>query len=217
MNFLLKPLFLTTLLCLTNNASSSDQITPVSSNTFASKSGAHLVLNAGLTYGGDTIYTVFYTNGDMAKIKGGGLYQVGVGGLYQFENQPFAIKLGTHFHYDLISGSNGGVYFYRFPIETLAYYTGIEKFRIGSGVRVVNSPEISITINSMKDTVTFENTTGMVAELGYQVAPRAWLNGRMVFEKYQGKSFTTGGVATSLAGTAAKSGSHIGVNFSYEL
>ena len=183
----------------------------------ATKPSGHLVLNGGLTYGGDTLYTVTYTNGDTTDIKGGGFYQIGVGGLYQFESQPFSIKLSAYLHYDVVTGRNGDVFFYRLPVETLAYYTGIAKLRIGGGIRMVNSPEISATINGATEKVSFENATGLIAEVGYQVAPRAWLNARAVSEKYQGKSLTSGGATTSLAGTATKSGSHLGVNFSYEL
>lgn len=213
MNFLLKLLLATTLF---SHAAAHAADQPVNQIP-ATKPGGHLVLNGGLTYGGDTLYTVTYTNGDTTNIKGGGFYQIGVGGLYQFASQPVAIKLSAYLHYDVVTGRNGDVFFYRLPVETLAYYTGIEKLRIGGGIRMVNSPEVSATINGNRETLAFENATGLIAEVGYQVAPRAWLNARAVTEKYQGQSLTSGGVTTSLAGTATQSGSHLGVNFSYEL
>lgn len=216
MNFLFKPLLAIPLAFLAMTACSASEQTTVSLNPNATKPGIHLVLNGGYTYGGDTVATVNFANGDASNLKGGALYQIGIGGLYQFESQPVALRLSANFHYDLVSTRNGGVFFYRFPIESLAYYTGIEKFRIGGGARVINSPEVSTTINGVTDRITYNNTTGIVAEVGYQLAPRAWLNFRLVSEKYQGKEQTANGITTSLAGMPARSGSHIGVNFSFE-
>ncbi len=174
--------------------------------------GLHIVVNGGMTYGGDTIATAVYTNGDTADLKGGALMQFGVGGLYQFETRPLALMLSANYHFDSISGSNGSISFNRFPIEVLAYYTGKERFRIGGGMRFINSPEYSGLTNN----ATFESTTGIVAEVGYQVAPQAWLNFRFVSEKYQLKTYTTYGTTYSGAGTSPYSGSHLGVNFTYE-
>ncbi len=177
----------------------------------------HLVLNGGLTYGGDTIYTAVYTNGSTSNIKGGSLLQFGIGGLYQFENDPIALMLSANYHFDTAIGSNGDVTFGRFPVEMLAYYTGKERFRIGGGVRIINSPETTATVNGFTEKMTFDNTTGLVGEIGYQLSPQAWLNFRFVSEKYQGKTFTNAsGTVLSMAGTAPYSGSHLGVNFSYE-
>lgn len=98
----------------------------------------------------------------------------------------------------------------------LAYYTGKERFRFGGGVRIVNSPETTATVNGFTETMTFNNTTGLVGEIGYGFIKHCWLNFRYVSEKYQGKTFTSGGTTISLAGTTPYNGSHLGVNFSYE-
>lgn len=216
MNFRPKSLLATALITLSAIAcaASEPSVTPV--NLFSTKPGAHFVLNAGLTYGGDTIYAVTYTNGSTKNIKAGSLMHVGLGGLYQFNDNPIAVKLSANLHIDQAAGSNGEVYFIRSPFELLAYYTGKEKLRIGGGIRVIKYPEASATINGAIDRITFNDTTGLVAEVGFQVAPHAWLNVRGVSEKYQAKDRTVGGVTYSVVGTSPYNGSHIGVNFSYE-
>lgn len=221
MNILIKTLSATALFSLTLSAHAMYDATAPDQSAVpqisATKPGLHLVLNGGLTYGGDTIYTAVYTNGTTQKIKGGSLMQFGVGGLYQFENNPVALMLSANYHFDAATGSNGDISFGRFPVEVLAYYTGKEHFRIGGGMRIVNSPETTATINGQTEKVTFDNATGLVAEIGYQLSQQAWLNFRFVSEKYQGKTFTsTTGTVSSLAGSAPVSGSHLGVNFSYE-
>jgi hypothetical protein len=184
------------------------------------KPGFHVMINAGMTYGGDTVATVSYTNGSSTNIKGGGLIQFGAGGLYQFEQRPLALMLSVNQQFHSSTGSNGSVGFSRVPIEALAYYTGKERLRIGGGIRLVKFAEAESTFAGSGYTVQkviYEDTTGLVAEIGYQLANQGWLNFRFVSEKYQAKqSIAYNATTSSLAGTASKSGSHLGVNFTYE-
>jgi hypothetical protein len=177
--------------------------------------GLRWVMNAGLTYGGDTIGKVSFTNGSSSNIKAGALMQFGIGGLYQFEDKPLALMLSANYHFDSVTAKNGTASFDRFPIELLAYYTGKEKFRFGGGVRIINGTELSSNIGG-NDKFTFDTTKGLVAEIGYQLDPRGWLNFRFVSEKYQAKTEVLNGVTYSRAGSTPVSGSHMGVNFTYE-
>jgi hypothetical protein len=197
-----------------------DQITenkPASPQTIATKPGLHLVLTGGLTAGGDTIATAKYTDGSSKNVNAGGLVQLGLGGSYQFENTPLALLLSANYHFHTAAASNGDITFSRFPIEVLGYYTGVERFRFGGGIRLVNSPEATIKINGTSEKITFDNTIGYVGELGYKVSNVSWLNFRYVSEKYQGNTHTfTDGTTASLKGTTPVNGSHFGVNFAFE-
>ncbi|MFA7398896.1 MAG: hypothetical protein WCZ98_00265 [Sideroxydans sp.] len=192
----------------------------ISTSIQATKPGLHMLINVGMTYGGDTVATAVFTNGSSTDIKGGGLLQFGAGGLYQFEQQPIALMLSANYHFHSVSGANGSISFDRLPIEALAYYTGKERFRIGGGVRIVNSPEADSTAPGSGfdiKNITYKNTTGLVAEIGYQLSSEGWLNFRFVSEKYQGETATAyNGATASLASVSPKSGSHLGVNFTYE-
>ncbi len=174
---------------------------------FSPRPGFHVVLNGGLTYGGDTIATT-----NIADIRGGGFVQIGGGVLYQFENQPLALMLSANYHVDDVVGQNGDVTFSRFPIEMLAYYTGKDRFRIGGGLRFVTSPKFNATVNGITDKIDYSNTTGIVCEVGYQVAPQGWLNFRFVSEKYTPASYSLSSAVIPIS----PSGSHLGVNFTYE-
>jgi hypothetical protein len=202
---------------LTDQPVQPEQSQPDSPPPLVTKPGPHFILNAGITYGGDTVATATYTNGKSTSIKGGSLFQFGLGGLYQFETSPVALLLSANYHTDSSKASNGDMSFTRMPIEVLAYYTGAEHFRIGGGARFVSSAEASVTINGSTDKIAFDNTTGIVAELGYHTGPTTWLNFRYVSEKYQGNTRTLpSGTKTSLAGTTPMDGSHFGVNFTFE-
>jgi hypothetical protein len=182
------------------------------------KPGFHVMINGGMTYGGDTIATAVYTNGTKRDIKGGALIQFGAGALYQLEEKPIAMMLSANYHFHTAMGQNGDITFSRVPIEALAYYTGKERFRIGGGVRVVNSPEFNASVNGVTNKIIFDNSTGLVAEIGYQLSSKGWLNFRFVSEKYNANRIIwNSGSVTSLVGlTKPVSGSHLGVNFSYE-
>lgn len=182
------------------------------------KPGFHPAINVGLTYGGDTIATARYTDGTTTDIKGGALLQFGLGGVYQFENTPLALMITANYHFHSAMGKNGDITFSRIPVEAIAYYTGKERFRIGGGMRIVNSPEFNASINGVTNKISFKSATGLVAEVGYQLSTQGWLNFRFVSEKYNANSITwSNGAVTSLVGlTTPVSGSHMGVNFTYE-
>lgn len=199
----------------TNTDSATSQASTLTTVYRGTAPGFHMTLNAGLTYGGDTIGTVIFTDGSTKHLKGGALYQFGIGGLYQFENKPVALMLSANYHFDSITAKNGNASFDRFPIEALAYYTGKEKFRFGGGIRIINGAELSTNIGG-SDKYTFDTTRGFVAEVGYQLDPHGWLNFRFVSEKYQAKTRVVNGTTRSMAGSVPADGSHMGVNFTYE-
>lgn len=185
-------------------------------DTHTTPPGAHLVLNGGITYGGDTLVTVTYGDGSTGKVKAGSFAQIGAGMLVQLENRPVAIQVTGNYHYDLEQGSNGSVLFYRYPLEALAYYTGNERWRIGGGVRYVMSPTRTITLNG-KFRVHYNNAFGLVGETGYALTPNLWMNVRAVLEKYQPKEYSANGVVTTdLSSSPAVNGNHLGVNFTYQ-
>ncbi len=180
-------------------------------------SGMHFLFNIGVTFGGDAIFTAYTTTGESKEVKGGELGQLGIGGLYQFGSAPIALALTANYHTDRVTASNGDISFTRYPIEAMAYYTGVNKFRFGGGIRIVTSPKSSMTINSATQKKVFDNARGYIAELGYRMGSHSWINFRYVSEKYQGKTYTsTSGVTSSMAGDPSVDGSHFGLFTMFE-
>lgn len=189
-----------------------DKPAPTRNRAATTEPGMHLLLNLGITFGGDTIFSASTTTGEEKEVKGGELVQLGIGGLYQFEDAPVALAFSINKHMDTVTASNGEIKFTRNPYEALVYYTGAENFRFGGGIRIVTSPESSITINGATEKIVFDNARGYVAELGYKAAKNLWINVRYVSEKYQGRTYTfTNGSTASIAGSTPFDGSHFGI------
>lgn len=178
--------------------------------------GLHPVLSIGLTGGGDTIATAKYSNGTSQNINAGGLVQLGGGVLWQASDIPLATQFSVNYHVDGFSASNGDGTFDRMPIELAFFYTGVDKWRFGGGVRFVQSPKYKSHIDNVSDQqLNFKNTTGLLIEGGYGFTPHMWLSLRLVSEKYKPTTYTANGVTTDVSNTASYDGSHIGLNFMY--
>lgn len=185
---------------------------PLMAQAAANDPGLHVVLSAGLTTGGDTILTAYYDDGDSTNVKAGALVHFGGGVLWQAPDLPLATSLTINYHADNASARNGEAKFSRIPIEAIAYYTGVPRWRFGAGVRVVQSPEAKYDVGATKETLKFDNASGALVEVGYALAPDAWLNLRYVSEKYQPSSFRSGGQTYDLRNADAIDGSHFGLN-----
>lgn len=165
-------------------------------------------LFAGLTGGGDNLATVRLSDGSTQSIHGGGLVHVGVGAAWQPSGVPVAMQATVGYHVDNVTASNGDVKFSRVPFEILGFYTGLPNWRFGGGMRLVNSIELAADVNGFNDSVKYKDATGGVFEIGYQIAPRVWVNGRYTAEKYEAASIN----GTSVTPTGQTSGNSAGIN-----
>lgn len=148
--------------------------------------GFHPVIGMDLTWGGEELMTVQYTDGSSTSLRSGGVLQVGGGFSWQSAEAPVSAQMTVNYHYDMANASNGSATFRRFPIEGLVFYTGTPNWRFGGGVRYVMSPRLSGGFSGVGGAaVNFKNTWGAVAEVGYQASPNLWLSGRYVYEKYE--------------------------------
>ncbi|WLQ15045.1 hypothetical protein O5O45_03755 [Hahella aquimaris] len=172
----------------------------------------YFALTGGFTFGGDELAKFKYTDGDTAKLEAGGLVNLGVGVLWQSQEQPIAAQLTFNYQFDHASAKNGDATFDRIPLEAVVFYTGVQDWRFGAGVRYVASPELEIELNGDTATVDFEPTVGFVVEAGYQVTNNIWLNVRGVSEKYEADTATFGGRTMSVRSSEEVSGNHVGVN-----
>lgn len=180
--------------------------------------GLQYVVNVGLTGGGDTIGTAQFTNGHTENIKAGALVQFGAGIIWQSTDFPMAAQFTANYQVaDTSAASNGSIKFSRIPLEAIAYYTGVEKWRMGAGARFVQSPRYKASISGTAgESLDFKTSNGALVEIGYAVSPNAWLNFRFVSEKYQPTTYRVGSSNHDVNNAAKIDGSHVGVNFSYQ-
>lgn len=145
---------------------------------------AHFVLTGGVTYGGDTLETANYTNGDSVDIKAGGLIQLGAGLLLKMPDDPIALQLTANYQWDGVKAKNGDATFSRVPLEATLFYTGVDRWRFGVGARYVTSPHLHGLEDAGGQNIDFKSTTGALIDVGYRITPGFWVEGRYVFERY---------------------------------
>jgi len=144
----------------------------------------HFLLGAGLTFGGETLATVTYTDGSSSDIKSGGLVHFYGGYEYRFANRV-SIQTTLGYHVDDRSAKNGSVRFTRYPVEVLGYYGLSDELRIGGGLRYVMNPEISSSGVISGTNYSFDDTSGIVLEGEYMVSQHVGVKVRAVSEKYK--------------------------------
>ena len=146
------------------------------------------VVGAGITYGGETLVTARYTDGDEIDIDGGGSVAF-LAGLDYRVNPQFSVQGTIGYHVDNAAGSDGDVRFERVPVELLGYYHVNDKVRVGGGLRYVTST--ALHTNGVADIgdYEFKDTTSPVAEIEYLYSPRLGFKLRYVNDKFKDKTF----------------------------
>ena len=180
----------------------------------APQSNLHFGMQFGLTSGGDTLATASFSNGSTERIKAGGLLHVAAGVVWTPPEIPFAGQFMVGYHVDSINADNGDLRFSRYPIEFLALYTGAGKLRLGAGLRYVTSPHLKVDVGGVANTrVDYNNTTGVIAEVGYQFSPTVWVALRGTFEDYKVSAVNGSGVVSTGTINGNSLGMYVGVAF----
>lgn len=164
-------------------------------------------LLTGLTFGGESVATVDYTNGERRQVKAGELVHLGVGVVWEPQELPLALQATVGYHFGGAYASNGDVKFTRVPYEFIGYFTGIPNWRLGGGVRIINSPKLTDDVNG--NTIDFKKTNGTVLEAGYRMGRVGWLNLRYIDEDYEADRFN----GTPVIATGKYAGQSVGINF----
>ncbi|MFC4160379.1 outer membrane beta-barrel protein [Chitinimonas lacunae] len=169
-------------------------------------SGLRFVMTGGLTGGGDKLSTVRYTNGSSKSIRTGALVQFGAGVVWRDHELPASIKLTANMHMDIAPGSNGDVYFRRFPIELIGYYHPTDRWMVGVGARWAVKPKLVYDIDGYSNRVRFDNAYGLLFEVGYNFNDHLALIGRYAHEDYEYRDFNS---------NDSIDGSHLGLMLDY--
>lgn len=145
------------------------------------------LLGAGLTFGGDTLATTFFTDGTRSDIKAGQLLQL-YGGLEYRATPVLSVQATVGYHVDNSTASNGSVKFSRVPVELLGHFHASDKWQFGGGLRLVSGPKLSSSgAASSIGSVDFDNTIGTVIEGEYRTSSQLGFKLRYVSEKYEAK------------------------------
>lgn len=176
----------------------------VSAQAADAASNFRFLVGAGLTFGGDTLITVPFTDGSREDIKAGGLIHLYGGGEYKFSDQ-FALQatIGYHVH-DTSAASNGSVRFTRVPVDVIGVYQLNDTIRLGAGAQFVNGPELKGSGVASNINAKYDSTTGVILEGEYLFSSKLGAKLRYVSEKFKPQNSNT-----------KIDGSHIGLMMSF--
>lgn len=127
----------------------------------------HLVGTAGLSFGGDTIATVYYDDGDSEDLKAGGLVYFGAGLGLDIPNTPITLQVLGGYHVNDSSADNGKMTFDRTTLDAQIFLRH-GNHRVGFGLVQHSSPEYVGKIDGQPDDrVEFDDASGFSVEYNY--------------------------------------------------
>lgn len=148
------------------------------------------LIGMGFTFGGDTIATVNYTDGDSAKVHAGGLVAFNGGLELQFTPLVSAQAM-ISYHVDRANASNGSVRFERTPVEFLGHFRLNDVFRLGGGARYTSAAKTRASGDATGaiPNEDFKATWGTVVEGEFFATPSLGIKLRYVSEKFKSKTY----------------------------
>lgn len=124
----------------------------------------HFVGTAGLSFGGDKLATVQYTNGNSSDVTAGGTVYIAAGGALDFKDTPLSLRVMGGYHVDKAAAQNGDVTFDRTTLDAQAFYR-IGNHRIGGGLVQHYSPKYQDDFDGIS--AEFKDATGTSIEYNY--------------------------------------------------
>lgn len=149
---------------------------------------AHGFIGLGVTAGGDELASATYTNGDSVAIKAGAGVVFTAGLDYRIAPE-FSVQGSVNFHVDDQTASNGDMRFQRFPVEVIGFYHPNSQWKVGGGVRYVNSAKLSGSGAASIEDASFKKTTSAIFETEYMFAPNLGVKVRYVKEELELKEW----------------------------
>ncbi|MGB1905773.1 MAG: outer membrane beta-barrel protein [Spongiibacter sp.] len=147
-------------------------------------------VSAGYTHGGDDLLKLQFEKGGSEKITAGGGAMLGAGTILPI-SQNNELQLSINYHGDSSSAKNGDAGFTRFPVEALIF-TRNQHHRFGVGPTLHLNPEVELDIDGQrKQSVTFDQALGAVAEYNFLVSEQVWLGLRYTYIQYETKGVVT--------------------------
>lgn len=153
--------------------------------------------SAGLSFGGDELISVPYTDGTTSSVKAGGGYMLNVGVAVALADKVDGV-VTVGYHSASASASNGDVSFKRTPVELLGFYALDKNWRVGGGLRSAGSAQLTGSgVASNLGTIDYNNSMGTVLEVQYlmdknsQSRARWGVSGRYVMESFEKKTTKT--------------------------
>lgn len=149
------------------------------------------LLKAGADFGGDTMATVTFDDGDTQKIRGNQGFYVGGGVAIIDAERSMEYHLTAAFKFYFVDADNGDVEWTRVPLEALAFYR-FERVRLGGGLTYHVNPRIEGSGFATPLDIKFKNALGVVLQADWRATETLGLGVRYTFLEYEAKGNFTG-------------------------
>lgn len=169
-----------------------------------------LYTNLGFSFGGDTLASGAYTDGERWTIKAGEGLLLAVGADFRVAER-LSVRTSIGYHRDSTNASNGEVSFNRTPVEVLALYEVHPQVVLGGGLRKATNARIhtSGVAGSNTSGGSYDSSVGLVLEGIYffnaapSRTPQYGINLRVVNETFE----------QNIGSTGKKDGTHVALGF----
>lgn len=160
------------------------------------------LIKAGADFGGDTMVTARFTNGDTQNIRGNEGFYLGGGAAIIDAERNMEYHLTAAYKFFFIDADNGDLEWTRVPLEALAFYR-FARVRLGGGLTYHLNPRIEGTGVVGGLDIKFKNALGLVLQADWRATESLGLGVRYTFLEYDAKGNFTGTAKASGFGLAA--------------
>ncbi len=178
----------------------------------------HALVGGLLTFGGDKLGTLYYSDGTSQSINTGGLVDLHGGIEVRPMGGPLSVQATVGYHVDRVGARNGDATFSRVPFELLGLVDVAPRFRAGLGWRHATSVSLrSSGAASGVGSQDFSDADGVIVQAEFRLRPRVAIVARWVHERY-GYNYTYVDASDHVvSGRASFDGSHggIGVDWTF--
>ena len=164
------------------------------------------LIKAGADFGGDTMVTVTFDDGDTQKVRGNQGFYIGGGAAIIDAERNMEYHLTAAYKFYFIDADNGELEWARVPLEALAFYR-LERVRLGGGLTYHVNPRIEGSGFATPLDIKFKNALGVVVQADWRATESLGLGVRYTFLEYQAKE--------NFTGTAKASGFGVSASFSF--
>ncbi len=105
-----------------------------------------ILFTAGVSFGGDELYKVKFTDGTTDEISAGSLLTLGMGADYRLPSSPYSFRTILEYQFDSVEATNGDMSFSKIAIDALAFYN-FDIHSVGLGLTYNIDPELEVTCN----------------------------------------------------------------------
>lgn len=147
------------------------------------------VVKGGFDFGGDTIVTAPFTNGDTETIKANEGFFIGAGAAISNNARTVSAEITMSWKYTGIAAENGDIEFTRFPVDALLFYN-FSKVRIGAGLTYHLNPEVegsdagTAFVGGGTGSVAYDDSMGTLLQVDWRIAERLALGLRYTSLEY---------------------------------